>query len=164
VSDAITLRTFLTRDRFILNRWLGEAHVVAWFGARAIADAEIAIAQTSDSALVRIILCDDQPIGYVHAFDCALLGGARPAAMPDGGYVITAFIGAMDARGKGLGAAAIGLVRDEIFATSLTPSVAVMVPLSHERVVRALEKHRFQWREVWRDSALGACWILTSTR
>jgi aminoglycoside 6'-N-acetyltransferase len=163
-QPVLTLRAFSPGDRFILNRWLAEPHVIAWFGSRSIAEAEIAMAQSSGSALVRIVMRDGQPIGYVQAMDCALLGGNRPAAMPDGSYTLTGFIGAVAERGKGLGALALASLRAELFSTTFAPSVAVMVPLKNERAVRFLEKQGFRWDEVWRDAALGPCWVLIGVR
>jgi hypothetical protein len=49
----VTVRPFLPADRFVLNRWLGEPDVIAWFGSRGAADAEIALAQSSPSSLIR---------------------------------------------------------------------------------------------------------------
>jgi GNAT superfamily N-acetyltransferase len=162
--QALTQRTFTTADRFVLNRWLGEAHVADWFGSRAIAEAEVALAQSSPSALVRMILLDGRPIGYLQAIDAGLIGGRRAATLVDGVYVMTAVIGVADARGKGHGAAALAQLRADLFATTLAPAAAVLVPLAHERAVRALEVQGFTWREVWRDAALGACWVLASDR
>jgi RimJ/RimL family protein N-acetyltransferase len=161
---ALSIRPFAAGDRFMLNRWLSEPHVADWFGSRSIAEAETALAQSSPSALVRAITLDGRPIGYLHAFDTALLGGARAASLRDGVYVMTAIIGVTDARGKGYGAAALAKTRDELFTTTLAPAAAVLVPLAHERAVRALEQCGFVWREVWRDAALGACWVMTAER
>jgi aminoglycoside 6'-N-acetyltransferase len=164
MAPALTLRAFAAGDRFLLNRWLSEPHVAEWFGSRAIAEAETAIAQSSPSALVRMILLEDKVIGYAHAFDAALQGGAKAPALRDGVYAMTAIIGMAEARGQGHGAWALACLRDEVFATTLTGAVAVLVPLAREAAVRALERQGFHWCEVWRDAAHGACWVMLAER
>lgn len=158
------LRPFTTGDRFALNRWLADEDVVAWFGTRAIADADCALAQSSPSAFVRMATLDDRPIGYLHAYDCAVMGGARPATLADGVYLISVVVGPPDMRGKGYGAAAVSGLRDDVFATTFADRVAILVPLKNESAVRALERHGFRWREIWRDAHLGPCWILEAAR
>jgi RimJ/RimL family protein N-acetyltransferase len=164
LTSAVSLRPFVGGDRFPLNRWLSEAHVAAWFGTRAIAEAECSFAQSTASALVRVISADGAPIGYIHGYDAALTGGRRAAALGDGVYLLTVLIGAAAFRGKGYGAAAAAALRDEIFATTMAPAVALLAPLKHENAVRALEREGFRWREIWHDASLGPCWVLVSER
>ncbi len=163
-QNVITLRPFLPGDRFLLNRWLGEAHVIAWFGSRSAADAELAMAQSSPSSLVRIIERDGLPIGYAQAFDVGVTGGVRPAAMPAGSYEADVFIGAEPYRGKGFGATALSLLRDEVFGQTFAVAFGVIVPVRNKIAVRMIERAGFIWREVCHDPMLGPCWVMTSER
>jgi aminoglycoside 6'-N-acetyltransferase len=163
-TPTLTLRPFVGGDRFLLNRWLGEPHVAAWFGTRTIADAECSFAQSTTSALVRVIQQGETPIGYIHGYDAALTGGRRAATLGDGVYLLTVLIGAAAFRGKGYGAAAAAALRREIFSTTMAPAVALLAPLKHETAVRALEREGFRWREIWHDTSLGPCWVLIAER
>lgn len=150
-------------DRFVLNRWLGEPDVVAWFGSRSAADAEIAIAHASASSLIRVILFDGAPIGYAQAFDIALTGIEHPE-VPSGSYDADVFVGSTPHRGLGYGATALRLLTDEVFATTLAVSVAVTVPLRNEHAVRRIERAGFKWRAVVHDALQGPMWILRRDR
>jgi RimJ/RimL family protein N-acetyltransferase len=159
----VTLRPFTIGDRFLLNRWLGEVDVVSWFGSRGAADAEIALAQSSPSSLLRVIACDGQAIGYAQAFDVGLSGFRHPA-VPSGSYDADVFIGSTAHRGRGYGAEGLRLLADEVFATTLSVSVAITVPLRNEAAVRRIERAGFTWQAVIQDASLGPLWILRRDR
>jgi aminoglycoside 6'-N-acetyltransferase len=162
--NVVSLRPFGPGDRFLVNRWLGEPHVIAWFGSRSSADAELAMAQSSPSSLIRVILLDGAPIGYAQAFDVGVTGGARPAALASGSYEADVFIGAEPHRGKGYGARALALLRSEVFSSTLAIAVGVIVPVRNEIAVRMIERAGFVWREVCHDPLLGPCWVMTTER
>ncbi len=159
----ISLRPFKQADRFILNRWLGEPDVVAWFGSRGAAEAEIALAQSSPSSFIRVILFSGAPIGYAQAFDIGLSGMEHPA-IPSGSYDADVFIGSTPHRGLGHGALALRMLADEVFATTLAVSVAITVPLRNEAAVRRIERAGFAWQAVIHDQLLGPLWILRRDR
>jgi RimJ/RimL family protein N-acetyltransferase len=159
----VTVRPFLPADRFVLNRWLGEPDVIAWFGSRGAADAEIALAQSSPSSLIRIILFEGAPIGYAQAFDIGL-SGFEHVAIPSGSYDADVFIGSTAHRGLGYGATALRLLTDEVFASTFTVSVAITVPLRNEAAVRRIERAGFTWQAVVHDALLGPLWILRRDR
>src|SRR5262245_66606106 len=105
-AEAITLRPATTEDRFRIRRWLAESDVQAWWGNAASAEAEINLAMASDTALCRIVEAAGAPIGYAHAVEIGLWGGARPEDVLAGTWDIDLFIASAEHRGRGLGAAA----------------------------------------------------------
>jgi RimJ/RimL family protein N-acetyltransferase len=132
--------------------------VVQWWGSKAAAEASMTMAAQSETALVRMIDIDGEPIGYAHVLDAA------DASLPVGTWQADVFIGSERHRGLGYGAQALGILRDELFATTLTDAVAVRVGLANERQVRAIERVGFQWRDVVQDPLLGRCWVLVAER
>lgn len=126
--------------------------------------AEINMALGSTTAMPRIILADEQPVGYAHAVDGALWGDAMPADLPSGAWDIDIFIASEAHRGRGLGAAALKLLRDEVFATTLAVAISVLVSVRNERAVRAYEKAGFRWLRVIDDPEIGPAWIMLADR
>jgi RimJ/RimL family protein N-acetyltransferase len=159
----VSLRPLTQADRFVLNRWLGEPDVIAWFGSRSAAEAELALAQSSPSSFIRIILFDGIPIGYAQAFDIGLSGMEHPA-IPSGSYDADVFVGSTPHRGLGHGATALRRLTDEVFATTLAVAVAITVPLRNEAAVRRIERAGFTWQAVIHDAMLGPLWILRRDR
>lgn len=155
---AVTLRPVTEGDRFRLRRWLSEPHVIQWWGSKAAADASVAIAADSDTAVARIIDVGAETIGYAHALD---LDDAR---LPPATWTADVFIGAAPYRGQGLGATALALLRDEVFASTLASALAVRVAIRNEAAVRAIERAGFTWHTVAPDRLLGPCWLLLAVR
>ena len=116
------------------------------------------LATQSPSALVRIVARDGEAIGYTHAVD---LGDRR---LPAATWHADVFIGAALWRGQGLGADALNLLREEVFATTLAAGLAVRVSIRNERAVRAIERAGFKWHAVMPDALLGPCWVLMAAR
>jgi aminoglycoside 6'-N-acetyltransferase len=160
----ISLRDATSSDRFIIRRWLTKPHVIAWWGSKASAEAEIAIAMDSPSALCRIIEVDGMPIGYAHAIDIGVWGSARPAELPAGSFDVDIFIGSLAHRGKGYGATALTMLRDEVFESTLAVTLGLIVSIKNEAAVRMIENAGFRWRAVIQDPGLGAAWLLVADR
>ena len=154
----VALRPVSEGDRFRLRRWLSEPHVIQWWGSRAAADAALKLAEESPSAVVRIIEAGGEPIGYGHALD---LDERR---LPPATWQADLFIGSAAHRGKGLGSAALGMLRDEVFRTTLASALAVRVSIRNEAQVRAVERAGFKWHAVAHDPMLGPCWLLVAAR
>ena len=152
------LRPVSDGDRFRVRRWLAEPHVIQWFGSRSAAEAAVAMAAQSETALVRIIERDGDAIGYAHALDLA------DRRLPPAVWQADVFIGAAPYRGQGIGAVALALLRDEVFATTLAAGLAVRVSIRNERAVRAIERAGFKWDVVEPDAVLGPCWLLLARR
>ncbi len=118
----------------------------------------MALAAQSETALARMLVIGDEPIGYAHAVDLA--DGGLPAAT----WQADVFIGSSAHRGQGFGAAGLVLLRDDLFQTTLAAGLAVRVAVANERAVRAIERAGFSWRDVVRDPVLGACWQMVASR
>ena len=157
-NQPITLRALTDGDRFRLRRWLAEPHVIAWFGSRGAAEAAVALAAQSPTAVQRIITRDDGAIGYAHALDI------EDRRLPPATWHADAFIGSALHRGQGLGARALALLRDEVFATTLASALAVRISINNERQVRAIERAGFRWHTIGPDPVLGPCWWLLAAR
>jgi RimJ/RimL family protein N-acetyltransferase len=159
----ITLRPATGADRFLLRRWTGQNDVQAWWGSKASAEAEIAVALESPSALCRIILKDDAPIGYAHAIDAGTWGAAA-AEIPAGAYDIDLFIANASSRGQGIGRAALDLLTTEVFATTLAVACAVVVAIKNEQATRAFERAGFRWVSIFQDPLSGPSWVMLKPR
>lgn len=154
----VLLRALTEGDRFRLRRWLAEPHVIQWWGSRAAAEAAVAMAARSPTALARIIAHDGEAIGYTHALDLV------DRRLPPGTWQADVFIGAALLHGQGLGADALMALRDEMFATTMAGGLAVRVSIRNERAVRAIERAGFKWHAVVPDAMLGPCWVLVAGR
>lgn len=160
----IVLRPLNGSDDDVVRQWLRRREIAAWWGGLAAGEAETRLAASSDSAVCRMIVLHGMTIGYGHALDSGLLGGARPAAMTPGTYEIVVVIAEPEKRRIGAGGAALRLLSDEVFATTLAPAAALMLPIRHEGAVRAAERAGFSWVSVWDDPVRGACWVMVRGR
>ncbi len=163
-EHSVTLLAVQGGDRFLIRRWLGEPHVATWWGERSTAEAKVAVAQSSDGALSRMIEIDGRPVGYAHALDVAHSWGVLPPDIPAGAYEVDLFIGERAAIGAGVGRIAIDRLVREVFATTLTPACAAVVPIRNERAVRGYEQAGFRWVSVWHPTGRDACWIMVRNR
>ncbi len=160
----IRLRPAAPEDRVRIRRWLAEPEIVAWWGNAASAEAEIALAMASDTAVCRIITCGEAPIGYAHAVDVGLWGEERPPEIEPGTWDIDLFIASEQHRGRGLGAIALARLVDEVFATTLAVACCGLVSVRNEAAVRAYERAGFAWRRIWNDPLFGPCWLMLKDR
>ena len=160
----IRLRPAVPEDRFRIRRWLAEPEIAAWWGNAASAEAEIALAMASDTAVCRIVLFGEEPIGYAHAVDVGLWGGERPQAIEPGTWDVDLFIGSEQHRSRGLGGVALGRLVEEVFATTLAIACYGLVSIRNEAAVRAYERAGFAWRRIWNDPLLGPCWLMARDR
>ena len=163
---SVRLRTASHGDWPLIRRWLGRADIEAWWGPRASTEAEVLIALDSPSAICRMIesTATRETIGYGHAIDAATWGAELPEDLAPGTWDIDLFIAAEAHRGNGAGAAALGLLRDEVFETTLAVAVAVFPSIANERAVRAYEKAGFRWKRVWANPHGGHAWFMTAER
>lgn len=152
----VRLRPATDGDWGMIRRWLAEPAVIRWWGPKATTEAEVMVAMGSSAALSRIIEVDRKPIGYAHALDAALLGEDLPGGVEVGTWDIDLFVASAEYRGRGVGARALELIRDEVFETTLAPAVSIFVSVGNERAVRAYEKAGFRWRTVVQGVRSGA--------
>jgi RimJ/RimL family protein N-acetyltransferase len=168
MSPGQTDHVFTTRpvrdgDRFLIRRWLSQSDVQTWWGSRAAAEAEIAVALESPSSLCRIIEKDNVPVGYGHAVDAGIWGDTAPS-VPPGAYDIDLFVADSDSRGQGAGRVALDALTSDVFATTLAVACSVVVAIRNETAVRAFERAGFQWVAVTHDPLSGPSWVMLKPR
>jgi RimJ/RimL family protein N-acetyltransferase len=163
VVDA-TLRPMHLPDWDRVRAWLQQVEIQAWWGGLAAAEAEIAIAAESPSAICCLVLADDTPIGYGHALDVDLVRSARTDGLPPGAYVATVFIADPAHRRRGAGETALAALTREVFSSTLAPACATLVPVRYEPAVRAAERAGYAWFDVRDDGVSGRSWLMVRDR
>jgi aminoglycoside 6'-N-acetyltransferase len=160
----ITIRPAGRGDWDRIAAWLRQPEIETWWGPASATTAEVQIALQSPSALCRIIMSDGTPIGYCHAIDAKLWGEDLPQDLEPGTWDLDIFIAAPEHRGQGAGHAALHLLKDEVFSTTLASAVCIFTSIRNEAAVRAYEKAGFRWQRIWNDSAMGPSWFMVATR
>jgi RimJ/RimL family protein N-acetyltransferase len=161
---AVTLRPATPEDRFRIRRWLAEPEVGAEWGNAGSAEAEINLAMGSEAAICRIVECEGAAIGYAHALEIGLLGDERPADLAAGTWHVNVLIASQPHRGRGLEGAALTLLTEEVFATTLAVGCAGAVSIRNEAGVRAYEQAGFRWQRIAHDRLLGPSWLMLKER
>jgi Acetyltransferase (GNAT) domain len=159
--SAIRLRPATAEDGFLLRRWLKDPAIEACAGNRASAEAEIALARLSATALSRIVTWQARPIGYAQALEMGLRAGAQPPDIPAGTWDTQFWI--VPSR-PGVLAAIPALLSAEVFATTLAVACCGLVSIKQERMVRAYEQAGFRWRRIWNDPLFGPAWLMLKAR
>ena len=160
----IMLRTVLPQDWERVRAWLQQSEIQAWWGGLAAAEAEIAIAVESPSAICRLIVVDDIPIGYGHALDADLVRSTRTEGLLPGTYVAALFIADPAHRQRAAGETALSALTREVFSTTLAPACATLVPVRYEAAVRAAERAGYGWIGVRDDGPGGQSWLMVRER
>lgn len=160
----ITLRPATRADFGLIRRWLARPDIQDWWGPVSATEAEVNMALASGHALCRLIEADGEPVGYAHAVDATLWGENLPEELEPGTWDLDLFVAAEEHRNRGVGQAALALLRDEVFATTLAVAVCVFPSVKNERAVRAYEKAGFSWQRVWHDPETGPAWFMVSRR
>ena len=160
----ITLGPLQPTDWDKVRAWLQQTEIQAWWGGLAAAEAEIAIAADSTSALCRLIAADATPIGYGHALDADIVRGGHADGLPAGTYMISLFIADPAHRQRGVGETALAALTREVFASTLAPATATLVPVRYEAAVRAAERAGYVWIGVREDGASGKSWLMMRER
>lgn len=160
----ITLRSVHSQDWDRVRAWLQQSEIQAWWGGLAAAEAEIAIAAESPSAICRLIVGDDMPIGYGHALDADLVRSALTEGLLPGTYVAALFIADPAHRQRAAGEAALSALTREVFSSTLAPACATLVPVRYEAAVRAAERAGFAWVGVRDDGPSGRSWLMVRER
>jgi hypothetical protein len=158
---AIRLRPATPEDGFLLRRWLKDPALEACSGNRASAEAEIALARLSATALSRIVTWQGRPIGYAQALEVGLRSGTQPPEIPAGTWDTQFWI--MPSRPSVL-AAIPALLAEEVFATTLAVACSGLVAIRQETMVRAYEQAGFRWRRIWHDPLFGPAWLMLKER
>lgn len=158
---AIRLRPATAEDGFLLRRWLRDPTTQACSGNRASAEAEIALARMSETALTRIVTCEARPIGYAQAMETAVRAGAQPPEVLPGTWETQFWIA--PSRPQVL-AAIPALLAAEVFATTLAIACSGLISIRQEMMVRAYERAGFRWRRIWHDPLFGPAWLMLKER
>ena len=160
----ITLRAVLPQDWDRVRAWLRQSEIQAWWGGLAAAEAEIAIAAESPSAICRLIFRNDIPIGYGHALDADLVRSSRTEGLLPGTYVAALFIADPAHRQRAAGETALSALTREVFSSTLAPACATLVPVRYEAAVRAAERAGYGWIGVRDDGPGGRSWLMVCER
>lgn len=160
----IALRPVTPADEPLIERWIKRPEIQRWWGDAASAFAEVRLAQESPSAICRIVLVDGKPAGYAHAIDAGLWGETLPQGIPPGTWDVDLFIAEPSARGRGAGEAALALLIEEVFDTTLALGVCVFISVRNEAAVRIYEKAGFHWVRIWEDPVFGPMWMMLRER
>ena len=86
-------------------------------------------------ALCRIIEAGGAAVGYAHAVDATMWGDELPQDLEPGTWDLDLFIASEEHRGKGVGQAALALLKDEVFSHDLRRG-GLRLPLGQERACR----------------------------
>jgi RimJ/RimL family protein N-acetyltransferase len=163
-APTVRLRAATQADAPAIRRWLGRPEIEAWWGPRSATEAEVKLAMASPHAICRMIETGCEAIGYAHAVDATLWGEQLPDNLAPGTWDLDLFIASERHRGSGVGPAALMLLKQEVFATTLAVAVAVFPSISNERAVRAYEKAGFRWKRIWDDPVSGPSWFMVAER
>lgn len=168
-ADAVRLRPASEEDWALIRRWLGQPEVIRWWGPKATSEAEVLLALGTPQALCRIIEAPDEanawsPVGYAHALDVGLVLNPLPPELSPGTWAIDLFVASPAHRGKGVGAKALSMMKDELFGTTLAIAACVFASVGNEKAVRAYEAAGFAWRSIVRDPVMGPEWVMVTER
>lgn len=164
MPEGVHLRPATRADFGLIRSWLLRPDIQDWWGPVSATEAEVAIALDTPGALCRIVEADGEPVGYCHAIDASVWGESLPEDLEPGTWDLDIFIASEAHRGKGVGQAALALLKDEVFQTTFAIAVCVFASIRNERAVRAYEKAGFRWQRVWNDPATGPSWFMVARR
>jgi aminoglycoside 6'-N-acetyltransferase len=164
IEQAVRLRSAAPEDRFVVRRWLSDPRVQSWWGTAASAEAKITLALASAAALPRIIERDGTAIGYAHAVETGLWAAEPPEAVPAGSWDVDYFVAPAMDDSADVGSAALALLTEEVFATTLAVACSSLVSIRNEAAARAYERAGFRWLQVLQDPLLGPSWLMLKER
>lgn len=148
-----------------MRRWITDPALSSWWGPRGAVEAEITLAQDSDSALCRVLTSGDDaaPVGYAHAVDLALWHADAPAGLPAATWDVDIFVASVETRAADT-TQGLRLLVGEVFATTFAVACCALVSVRNEAAARAYEKAGFQWSEIWHDRHAGPSWVMQIER
>lgn len=163
-KGAVRLRAATRVDWDLIRGWLARADIQEWWGPLAATEAEVNMALGSQHALCCIIEHKGQPVGYAQAVDATLWGDSLPQELEPGTWDLDLFIASEEHRGMGVGQAALALLKQEVFVSTLAVAACIFASVRNERAVRAYEKAGFHWKRIWNDPHAGPSWFMVAER
>ena len=118
MTETVILKPATLADWPLIQRWLHEPAVEAWWGPAAQTEGAVLAALNSEHAIVRLVVHNSCAVGYAHALDATTWGEQLPDDLPPGTWDIDLFVADPAARGIGVGTRALELLRDEVFSTT----------------------------------------------
>ncbi len=164
VPEPLALRPALDSDASRVRAWLKRPEIARWWGSLAAAEAEIMIATETPTAIRRMVTLAGRDVGYGQAVDAGLTGDEELLSLEPGTWDVSLFIAEPELRGKGHGLAALRLLADEVFSTTLALALWVVVSVRNEPAVRIYEKAGFRWQRVLSDPLFGPSWVMVRER
>jgi aminoglycoside 6'-N-acetyltransferase len=154
---AVTLEVFdPERDSHLFREWLERPHVARWFGGiRSELEAQVELSPGSTA----LIMADGVPVGFL-CWQRPSWDELEAAALTDLGddlVDIDILIAEVDALGRGIGPAALGLLLERLRADPAVRYAGVGPSASNERAVRAYGKAGFRVWRAYTDPDRGAC-------
>jgi aminoglycoside 6'-N-acetyltransferase len=163
-KGTLALRPATDADRPQVHSWLRRPEIRRWWGSLAAAEAEILIATETPSSIRRMVTLAGRAVGYGQAVDADLTGDGEMLSLAPATWDVSLFIAVPELRGKGLGLAALELLSDEVFSTTLALALSVVVSVRNEAAVRIYEKAGFRWHRVLDDPLFGPSWLMLKQR
>lgn len=162
--EHLSLRPALASDSARIRAWLKRPEIARWWGSLAAAEAEIMIATETPTSIRRMVTLAGRDVGYGQAVDAGLTGDEELLSLEPGTWDVSLFIAEPELRGKGHGLAALRLLAEEVFSTTLALALSVVVSVRNEPAVRIYEKAGFRWQRVLSDPLFGPSWVMVRER
>ncbi len=140
---AYEFRPMSEADLPLVKRWLGEPHVMQWWGDT-YEQFEIVSGDLEVEAMDQFIVAtDDRPFGYLQCYNPEVWPDNGLGVHPNGTWGIDQFIGELDLVDRGHGSAFIRRFIDRLFAAGASRVITDPDP-ANARAIRAYEKAGFR--------------------
>jgi len=140
---AYEFRPMSEADLPLVKRWLGEPHVMQWWGDT-YEQFEIVSGDLEVEAMDQFIVAtDDRPFGYLQCYNPEVWPDNGLGVHPNGTWGIDQFIGELDLADRGHGSAFIRSFIDRPFAAGASRVITDPDP-DNARAIRAYEKAGFR--------------------
>ena len=142
-QPAYVFRPMSEADLPLVKRWLGEPHVMQWWGDTC-EQFEIVSGDLEVEAMDQFIVAtDDRPFGYLQCYNPKVWPDNGLGVHPRGTRGIDQFIGEADMVDRGHGSAFIRSFIDRLLAAGATRVITDPDP-ANARAIRAYEKAGFR--------------------
>lgn len=163
MTHNVTLRPFNDfTDRPLLREWLECDHVYKWWGNP---DREYKYCTTHPKGGRGVIICaDDKPVGYLYVERAIreLLDANNLHEIPDGSIDVDIFIGESDYLGFGIGAGALELLLEELFADPTVPMVQLTTSVENTRAQTSFQNVGFKPIKEIDTDEYGRCLVMVT--